>query len=87
MYYRTRTYLAGDWTGDQDLIQTLKKWNDSDYWGLTFSDTHDLMQSYDTSMPCSIKRSLHSHFHCIWQVLQTVYVYSVGTHTVIHLCR
>ena len=58
MYYRTRTYLAGDWTGDQDLIQTLKKWNDSDYWGLTFSDAHDLMQSYDTSMSCSIKRSL-----------------------------
>ena len=58
MYYRTRTYLAGDWTGDQDLIETLKKWNDSEHLNLHFSDAHDLIKAYDTSLPCSIKRSL-----------------------------
>ena len=26
MYYRTRTYLAGDWDGDNDLIQQIKDW-------------------------------------------------------------
>lgn len=31
MYYRTKTYLAGDWTGDIDAITTLKKWNNDNY--------------------------------------------------------
>lgn len=26
MAYRTRTYIAGDWTGDKDAIDQLYKW-------------------------------------------------------------
>lgn len=58
MIYRTRTYIAGDWTGDKDLIDTLYRWNNSDFWGLSFSDAHELTQARDTSLPCTIKRSL-----------------------------
>lgn len=58
MTYRTRTYIAGAWTEDQDLINQLYKWNDSNYWNLHFSDAHDLTQARDTSLPCSIKHSL-----------------------------
>jgi len=58
MYYKTRTYIAGDWTGDSDLIEQLSKWNDSNYWSLSFSDAHKLTQARDSSLPCSIKRSL-----------------------------
>lgn len=58
MLYRTRTYIAGDWTGDADLINKLYEWNSSDYWSLSFSDAHTLTQARDTSRPCSIKRSL-----------------------------
>lgn len=58
MAYRTRTYIAGDWTGDEDLINQLYKWNDSNYWGLNFIDAHDLTQARDTSLYCSVKKSL-----------------------------
>ena len=56
--YRTRTYIAGDWTGDKNLIDKLYEWNNSDYWALHFIDAHELTQSKDTSMYCTIKRSL-----------------------------
>lgn len=56
--YRTKTYIAGDWTGDRDLIDELYKWNDSDYWALHFADAHDLTQARDSSLYCSVKRSL-----------------------------
>ena len=58
MLYRTRTYLAGDWTGDSDLIEQLYKWNDSYKWALNFSDAHKLTQARDSSLYCTIKRSL-----------------------------
>lgn len=58
MAYRTRTYIAGDWSGDSDLINQLYKWNDSNYWGLHFVDAHGLTQARDSSLNCSIKRSL-----------------------------
>ena len=58
MAYRTKTYIAGDWTGDKDLIDALYYWNDSDKWALSFVDAHELTQARDTSLPCSIKRSL-----------------------------
>ena len=58
MAYRTKTYIAGDWTGDQDLISKLYEWNDSNYWSLHFVDAHDFTQARDSSLPCSIKRSL-----------------------------
>lgn len=58
MAYRTRTYIAGDWTGDKEAIEQLYKWNEGDYWALSFTDAHELMQARDTSLNCSIKRSL-----------------------------
>ena len=58
MAYRTRTYIAADWDGDHDAVEQLHKWNDGDRWSLSFTDAHDLQQSHDSSLPCSIKSSL-----------------------------
>jgi len=33
--YRTKTYIAGDWTGDKNLIDELYEWNDSKHWLFT----------------------------------------------------
>lgn len=57
---RTRTYIAGDWTGDKSAIDLLHKWNDSERWGLSFYDAHDITQSSDDSQNCSIKASLRA---------------------------
>lgn len=58
MIYRTRTYLAGEWDGDQDAIQRLHFWNNSNNWSLSFTDAHDLTQARDNSLNCTIKKSL-----------------------------
>lgn len=58
MAYRTKTYIAGDWDGDKDAIDQLHKWNDSDFWSLSFTDAHGLTQARDGSLNCSIKSSL-----------------------------
>lgn len=34
------------------------KWNNDDYWSLTFTDAHELQTSNDSSLYCSIKSSL-----------------------------
>ncbi|SEG30288.1 hypothetical protein SAMN04487934_11453 [Eubacterium ruminantium] len=76
MMYRTRTYLAGDWDGDSDLIQQILKWNENDYLTLNFSDAHDLQQARDTSLNCSIKKSLSHRLNA-----SKVFVLVVGNHT------
>ena len=48
MTYRTRTYIAGDWSGDKDLIDKLYEWNNSRKWDLHFIDAHELTQARDT---------------------------------------
>lgn len=58
MVYRTRTYIAGEWTGDSDAINQLHKWNNSNNWSLTFTDAHELTQARDGSLNCNIKKSL-----------------------------
>ena len=58
MYYRTRTYLAGDWDGDRNLIQQIMDWKKSGYLALDFSDAHELKQARDGSLNCTIKNSL-----------------------------
>ncbi len=63
MYYRTRTYVAGDWDGDKEAIELLQKWNEGDKWLLSFSDAHKLMQARDDSLNCSIKKSLLSRLN------------------------
>lgn len=56
--YRTRTYIAADFDHDKDAVDQLHKWKNSNYWSLSFSDTHDLQSSSDSSLYCSIKSSL-----------------------------
>ncbi len=58
MYYRTRTYLAGDWDGDRNLIQQIMDWKKSGYLTLDFTDAHELKQARDGSLNCTIKNSL-----------------------------
>ncbi len=58
MHYRTRTYLAGDWDGDSDLIQKIYEWKEKGYLSLDFTDAHDLTQARDWSLNCTIKKSL-----------------------------
>ena len=58
MAYRTKTYIAGDWTGDKNAIDKLYEWNNSKKWSLSFVDAHDLTQARDGSLNCSIKSSL-----------------------------
>ncbi len=58
MNYRTKTYIAAAWEEDQDAVEKLLEWNDSDRFSLEFKNVHDYMQSRDTSLPCSIKKSL-----------------------------
>ncbi|WP_429019858.1 TIR domain-containing protein [Aeromonas allosaccharophila] len=63
MVYRTRTYIAGEWDGDQDAIQRLHAWNDSKHLNLSFTDAHELTQARDGSLNCSIKSSLATRFN------------------------
>lgn len=60
MAYRTKTYIAGDWDKDKVVIDQLHKWNDSKKYNLSFTDAHDLTQAKDSSLNCSIKKSLKS---------------------------
>lgn len=56
--YRTRTYIAADYDHDKNAVDQLHKWNDSNYWSLSFTDAHSLQTSSDSSLYCSIKSSL-----------------------------
>lgn len=58
MVYRTRTYIAADWDNDRSAVEQLNRWNDSNFFGLSFTNAHDLQQARDGSLNCSIKRSL-----------------------------
>lgn len=74
--YRTRTYIAADWSTDINAVEQLRKWNDSDYWSLSFTDAHDLTSSSDSSLNCSIKASLKSRMDA-----SKTFVLIVGQHT------
>ena len=58
MAYRNKTYIAADWDHDKNAVEQIYKWKDSDHWSLDFHDAHEITQARDTSLPCSIKRSL-----------------------------
>ena len=74
--YRTKTYLAGSWTGDRDIIDKLHEWNNSDRLALSFVDVHDLAQSSDNTLNCNIKRSLRQRLD-----ITKTFVLIVGEHT------
>jgi hypothetical protein len=76
MTYRTKTYIAADWTGDKDAIDKLYEWNNSNYWSLSFTDAHDLTQARDGSLNCSIKSSLATRLDA-----SKTFVLIVGTGT------
>ena len=75
MAYRTRTYIAADWSGDRDAVEQLRKWNDG-YWSLSFTDAHDLTKSNDSSLNCSIKSSLKTRMDA-----SKIFVLIVGDNT------
>lgn len=74
--YRTRTYIAGDWDNDSDAVEQLRKWNESNYWSLSFTDAHELTSSRDSSLKCSIKSSLRQRMD-----RSKEFVLIVGEHT------
>ena len=76
MYYRTRTYIAADWDHDKNAVDALHYWNDNSKYGLSFSDAHDLKQAKDTSLNCSIKKSLADRLNA-----SKTFVLIVGNHT------
>lgn len=58
MAYRTKTYLAAEWDGDRGVIRQLYKWNNNNFWSLSFTDAHGITQARDGSLNCNIKASL-----------------------------
>ena len=63
MAYRTKTYIAGDWTGDKEAIEKLYDWKKNKYLNLDFVDAHEYTQAKDTSLNCSIKKSLRERLN------------------------
>lgn len=76
MNYRTKTYIAADWDHDEDAVKELYKWNNSSRYGLTFSDAHELKQARDSSLNCSIKKSLAERLDA-----SKTFILIVGDHT------
>ena len=76
MAYRTKTYIAADWDSDEDAVKKLHEWNNSNHWSLSFHDAHELTQSRDSSLPCSIKSSLKKRMD-----VSKKFVLIVGEHT------
>lgn len=58
MEYRTKTYIAGDWTGDKEAIDKLYEWKNNNRLNLDFVDAHEYTQASDDDQLCSIKASL-----------------------------
>jgi hypothetical protein len=76
MGYRTKTYIAADWSGDSDAVEQLYKWNDSNKWSLSFTDAHSVTQARDNSLNCSIKSSLATRLD-----VSKTFVLIVGSNT------
>lgn len=76
MAYKNKTYIAGDWDHDFDAVEQIYKWKDGNKWSLDFHDAHATKQARDTSLPCSIKKSLKSRLD-----ISKVFVLIVGDHT------
>lgn len=50
------TYIAADFDHDKNAVDYIYRLRDKGY--LSFHDAHDIQQSNDSSLPCSIKKSL-----------------------------
>ena len=75
-YYRTKTYIAADFDSDRDIVDLLCKWNNDNRYGLQFSNVHEMTNSRDTSLYCSIKKSLKSRMD-----ISKTFILIVGTKT------
>lgn len=65
MAYRTRTYIAADWTSDKNAVEQLKCWNRGKYWDLSFGDAHELSQcKSDSTNNCNIKKNCSQNLDC-----------------------
>ena len=73
---KTIIYIAADWDNDKEVVDKLREWNNSDKYSLDFSDAHDLTQSRDTSLYCSIKSSLSKRLRA-----SKIFILIVGEHT------
>ena len=75
MFYRTKTYIAADWDTDKDAVNTLYRWNNSNYWGLSFGDAHELSQCRnDNTNNCNIKKNCSQnleHSKCLVLIIGT----------------
>lgn len=71
---RNYTYTAADFDHDKDAVDHLKLMNKNGL--ISYLDAHELQQSYDSSKPCSIKKSLKSRMDESYK-----FVLVVGEHT------
>lgn len=76
MPYRTKTYIAGDWEHDILAIDKLYQWKNNNNLNFDFIDAHEYKQSKDTSLHCTIKRSLKERLD-----RSKTFVLVVGAHT------
>lgn len=76
MSYRTKTYIAADWDSDEDAVNKLYEWNNGKKWSLSFNNAHDLTQSRDSSLYCTIKSSLKKRMD-----VSKTFVLIVGSNT------
>ncbi len=53
---RIYTYIAADFDHDKNAVEFLEWMRKNRY--ISYLDAHELQQSYDSSLPCSIKKSL-----------------------------
>lgn len=68
------TYIAADFDHDEKAVNTLHWMRDNGY--IQFKDAHELQQSYDSSLACSIKKSLKYRMDNSYK-----FVLIVGEHT------
>ena len=73
---RTKTYIAGDWDNDIGAIDKLYEWKNNGWLALDFYDAHEVTQARDTSLCCSIKKSLRERLD-----LSHTFVLVVGNQT------
>ncbi len=68
------TYIAADYDNDQKAVEVLYKMKENGY--IHFKDAHELQQSNDSSLACSIKKSLKYRMDNSYR-----FVLVVGKHT------
>lgn len=55
---RVYTYISADWDSDKNIVERLRQLNNYYYSPIKFKDVHEIKHAYDSSLNCSIKKSL-----------------------------